>query len=118
MHRCRIIEEPSYLALPTLLREGMAGRFDLILVDGMHLYDYTLVDMFYADLLLRPGGVVVLDDVRHPGVADALKFLNSNYKHWQRVTDTICADTMATFVKLGPDLREWDFHASMGGGGR
>jgi predicted O-methyltransferase YrrM len=113
-HRHRLVEEKSYAALPRLLREvrdGGAPLYDAVFVDGMHLFDYTLVDMFYADLLLRVGGVLLVDDARHRGVAPAVDFVRKNWPHFRYVADTVCADTLATFVKVGHDTREWDHFA-------
>ena len=112
-HRSRLVEEKSFIALPRLLqevREGKAPLFDAIFIDGMHLFDYTLVDLFYADMLLRDGGVLLLDDARHRGVAPALDYVVRNWPHYRLVTDTVCGDTLATLVKLGPDTRAWDAH--------
>jgi len=112
----RVIEEPSYLAMPALLREGGGGDYDLVLVDGMHLFDYTLVDIFYADLLTRVGGVILLDDIRHRGVAPVLDYLKTNYAHWRLGGSTLCTHTMATLVKLAPDTRAWSYHTPFAGG--
>lgn len=111
----RVMEEPSYLALPQLVREGAAGTFDLVFIDGMHLFDFTLIDLFYADLLTKVGGVILVDDIRMPSVAQVVDYVTGNYKHLRLVKDTICADTLATFVKVGSDTRSWDFHRRIGG---
>ncbi len=74
--------------------------------------------MFYADLLTRVGGVILLDDVRHRGVAPVLDYIRTNYPHLRLVEDSVCADTMATFVKVAPDARSWDFHVPFSGGDR
>ena len=119
-HRHRLLEEKSYAALPALLaavRAGVEQPFDAIFVDGMHLFDYTLVDLFFADLLLRDGGVLLLDDVRHRGVAPVYDYVIKNWPHYRLVADTVCADTLATFVKLGADSRSWDAHVPFSGGG-
>lgn len=116
----RVIEEPSYLALPSLLRDvqsGAAAPFDCVLVDGMHLFDYTLVDVFLADLLCRVGGVVLVDDIRHRGVKPLYEYVLSNYAHLQLLPHTLAGDTMAAFHKVGQDARAWDFHAPFNGGG-
>jgi len=55
-----LIPEPDYVALPALLREQR--EFDFIFIDGYHSFDYTMLDFFYADLLLRVGGIVVFHD--------------------------------------------------------
>lgn len=46
--------------LPAL--EAAGRRVDFAFIDGWHTFDYAMVDFFYIDLLLRPGGVLVLDD--------------------------------------------------------
>src|SRR4029450_11609121 len=65
-HRHTLIAEPDYVALPALLRNQQ--QFDFIFIDGYHSFDYTLLDFFYADLLLKVGGVVAFHDSnRGPG---------------------------------------------------
>lgn len=67
---------PSYLALPALVEEG--ARFQLAFIDGRHLFDYLLVDLFFTDLLLDPQGLVVLDDVDRPELERAARFFETN----------------------------------------
>ena len=62
----RLIAERSELALPELLRKG--DRFDLAFIDGLHTADQTMIDFYFVDRLLRPGGIVVFDDVNSPAV--------------------------------------------------
>ena len=76
LDRLRLIEQPSYLALPQLLSAG--ERFDFILIDGWHSYDYAFVDYFYSDLLLRDGGILVIDDWRMPQVHQVTKFIETH----------------------------------------
>ncbi|MGE4291586.1 MAG: class I SAM-dependent methyltransferase [Desulfovibrio sp.] len=38
-------------------------RFDLVFVDGMHLYEFAMRDLLNALNLLRPGGFVVMHDM-------------------------------------------------------
>lgn len=72
----RLIEQPSQLALPRLVAEGVRVRFALI--DGWHTFDHTLVDFFYADQLLESGGVVVFDDVGYPAIHAVVRFVLAN----------------------------------------
>lgn len=71
-----LIEELDYLALPALVREKR--RFDFILIDGYHSFDYTLVDFFFADLLLSPGGSLVFHDSGRLPVHRACQFVLHN----------------------------------------
>jgi len=64
-----VVQKTSYRAFPELYDKILAGeipKFDLVYIDGWHTFDYTLIDFFYADLLLNINGVIVLDDIRHP----------------------------------------------------
>ena len=54
------------------------GAFDLAFVDGNHRFDGVFVDLFYLGRLVRPGGIVFLDDYQLPGVARAASFFTSN----------------------------------------
>lgn len=71
-----LIEDFDYLVLPRLLAEGRS--FDFILIDGWHSFDYTLLDLFYADHLLEVGGVIVLHDTGCPAVWKACRFLETH----------------------------------------
>ena len=74
-----LIEDYDYLALPRLLSEG--GRFDLILIDGWHSFDYTLIDFFYADLLLKPQGVLVFHDTGMASVHKVCRFIETHKRY-------------------------------------
>ncbi len=70
------LAETSEAALPRLLGEGR--RFDLAFVDGNHRFDGVFVDLFYLARLVRPGGVVFLDDYQLPAVERAASFFVTN----------------------------------------
>jgi predicted O-methyltransferase YrrM len=69
-------EQPAHLALPDLVRQGRI--FDLVFIDGMHLFDYVLLDFFYALRLTSVGGFIVLDDINFPAINTALAFILRN----------------------------------------
>ena len=102
------IKLPGHVALPQLLAEITAGtrpKFDFIFIDGFHTFDYTLLDFFYADLLLKVNGVILLDDIRHPGVRDVVRYVESNYDHYVYEKTNPARDTMGTFIKTRDDHR-------------
>ena len=45
---------------------------DVAFIDGGHGFPLPILDWFYAARLLRPGGVVVIDDIQLPSVSDYL----------------------------------------------
>ena len=62
--------------LASVLAEGR--RFDLILVDGGHRFDDVFLDLVYADRLLEPGRVVVIDDLWMPAIRAATSYIERN----------------------------------------
>jgi len=70
--RFRLLMGSSDVRLAELVSNG--AKFDLILIDGGHTYEDAFIDMHYARSLLDEGGVVVLDDVDWPGVANAISW--------------------------------------------
>jgi predicted O-methyltransferase YrrM len=107
----QLYKEKDYIALPKLLSERSAGSFDMVFIDGMHLFDYTLLDMFYAILLCRIGGVIIVDDILHDAPAKCIKYFDTNYKFLKRVQNIPCK-TVATYIKISDDMRSWDFHVN------
>jgi len=104
----KLIKKKSYEALPELLEEG--EKYDFIFIDGWHTFDYTLLDFFYSDLLLKKGGVIVVDDVLHRGVAKFIRYILSNYTHYKMIKMEKMPSTMMAFEKKEEDGREWNFH--------
>jgi predicted O-methyltransferase YrrM len=68
--------QPSYLALPQL--EAKGTKIDFAFIDGWHTFDYTLIDFFYIDKMLRVGGVVAIDDSHWPAVRKVCQYILTN----------------------------------------
>jgi predicted O-methyltransferase YrrM len=68
--------EGSETALPRFLSEGR--NFDLAFVDGNHRFDGVFVDLVYLGRLVRPGGVVFVDDYQLPSTRRAVSFFTTN----------------------------------------
>lgn len=105
--RHTLIEKKSYVALPELLDNNYSS-FDFIFIDGWHTFDYTLVDFFYSNLLLKIGGIIMIDDALHNGVADCIKYLNKNYTFYKKI-DSI--RSVGVYKKIREDDRTWNFHS-------
>jgi len=69
----------SELYLPSLLQKKrrIGRQFDFIFIDGDHAMDYCMVDFFYSDKIIRPGGIIVLDDFHFPSVKKVVDYINT-----------------------------------------
>jgi predicted O-methyltransferase YrrM len=73
---CSLVEERSQLALPRLAAEGFVA--DAAFVDGSHIFHNVFVDLFFLRELVRPGGLMILDDCDHLSVATAVRYFEVN----------------------------------------
>lgn len=100
----QLIAEYDYLALPQLVDAG--ERFACILVDGFHSFDLTLLDLFYADLLLEKDGLLLCHDSSSPAVYKALRWLETN-KPYARLSPMLYTAEWSPLQKIAYRL----FHA-------
>jgi predicted O-methyltransferase YrrM len=71
-----VIEEESQLALPRLVAEGR--EFDFAFVDGDHRFEGVFLDLYFMTRLVRPGGLVVVDDMWMPAIRTAVAYVERN----------------------------------------
>lgn len=71
----QLMEMPSEFALPQLVQENQ--KFDFAFIDGWHTFDHTLIDFFYINRLLQPGGILVVDDVQLPAVKKVMRMIHT-----------------------------------------
>jgi predicted O-methyltransferase YrrM len=71
-----VIEEESQLALPRLVAESR--EFDFAFVDGDHRFEGVFLDLYFMTRLVRPGGLVVVDDMWMPAVRTAVAYVERN----------------------------------------
>jgi predicted O-methyltransferase YrrM len=81
-------EESSHRVLPRLEAAGL--NVDLAFIDGSHLFDLTLLEFFYIDRMLRPEGLIILDDISLPAVAKVVRFAVTNRSY---VEESAAPDT-------------------------
>lgn len=79
-----LLEGPTHLMAPKLIEEGI--QIDLAFIDGFHTFDYSLVDFFFIDKLLRPGKHLVIHDIQFPSKKKLLKFILSHRRY--RIVET------------------------------
>lgn len=77
---CTLVPERSQVALPRLLTDGVVA--DAAFVDGSHTFHNVFVDLYFLRELVRPGGLIVLDDCQWPSVATAVRYFEIN-TGWQ-----------------------------------
>ena len=71
-----VIEEESQLALPRLVSEGRT--FDLAFVDGDHRFEAALIDLYFMTRLVRPQGLIVMDDTWMPSIRTVVAYAERN----------------------------------------
>jgi predicted O-methyltransferase YrrM len=87
----RLISQPSSLALPQLVAEGLVA--DAAFVDGSHRFHEVFVDLYFLRKIVRPGGVVVLDDHHWPSVRTAAHYFEVNLG-WRAVPGAVDGGTI------------------------
>jgi predicted O-methyltransferase YrrM len=102
--------EESQIVLPRFLTEERT--FDLAFVDGNHRFDGVFLDLVYLGRLVRPGGIVFLDDYQLPAVARAAAFCVTNLG-WTP-EEVSAADDLHQWAVLRtpevPDTRPFDYY--------
>jgi predicted O-methyltransferase YrrM len=87
----RLLLQPSSLALPRLVAEGLVA--DAAFVDGSHRFHEVFVDLYFLRKLVRPGGLVVLDDHQWPSVGTAARYFERNLG-WEVVPGAFDGDRL------------------------
>ena len=67
--------------LPSLQLENV----DLYLVDGGHGFPHPVIDWYYGALLMRDGGIVIIDDIQLRSVRDYLVVFLEKDPRWVRL---------------------------------
>jgi predicted O-methyltransferase YrrM len=92
-----LLVDPSSVVLPRLVAEGVVA--DAAFVDGSHRYHEVFVDLYFLRKIVRPGGLVVLDDDWTPSVRTAVRYYERNLG-WTVVADAFAG---ATLTAVGRD---------------
>lgn len=75
-HIATLVIERSQLTLPRLIAEKLVA--DAAFVDGSHIFHNVFVDLCFLREIVRPGGLIVLDDCDWPSVASAVRYFELN----------------------------------------
>ncbi|MFF8285106.1 class I SAM-dependent methyltransferase [Streptomyces albus] len=71
-----LVTEPSQRCLARLAGAGFTA--DAAFVDGSHHFHNVFVDLHFLGEIVRPGGIVLLDDVWWPSVGSAVAYFETN----------------------------------------
>ncbi|RSM47200.1 class I SAM-dependent methyltransferase [Actinoplanes sp. ATCC 53533] len=85
-----LLTEWSSIALPQLVTAGLV--VDAAFVDGSHRFHEVFVDLYFLRKLVRPGGLVVLDDTGWPSVGTAVRYYERNLG-WAAIPDAFAGGT-------------------------
>jgi predicted O-methyltransferase YrrM len=99
----QFLEETSATALARLAHEGR--RFEVIFIDGSHLFDDVMLDFTLGALLCPPDGHIILDDTSMPAIQRAVSFVRTNRLDFVEVPTP--APNTAVFRRIGRDTRPW-----------
>lgn len=89
----RLLRAPSSIALPQLVTEGLIA--DAGFVDGSHRFHEVFVDLYFLRHIVRPGGLIVVDDHWTPSVRTAVRYYERNLG-WTALPDAFASGTMTT----------------------
>jgi predicted O-methyltransferase YrrM len=85
--------------------------YDFVLIDGNHEFEYALFDLMCTARLMRPGGLVVLDNIEQPGPRLATKLFLDHHPEWRDVAGVVGRiDPQAPFVMPPPSFPETKFY--------
>jgi predicted O-methyltransferase YrrM len=102
-----IHEQDSKIGLAKLVEQNR--RFDLAFVDGDHRFESVFIDLVFFNQLVRPGGIVIVDDLYLPAVDRASRFATTNLGWTSEQTEIGEEGRMAVFrLPSIPRMREWD----------
>jgi predicted O-methyltransferase YrrM len=88
--RAELVTDWSSVALPRLLAAGLVA--DAAFVDGSHRFHEVFLDLYYLRKIVRPGGLIILDDDCVPPVRAAVRYFEENLG-WRPVPAAFAAGT-------------------------
>ena len=79
----------------------------MIFINGWNTFDYTVVNIFFADKLLKIGGIIIIDNFLYKGTNTYIIHMISSWSHYKKIDSPT---SFAAFEKIGEDKRELEFH--------
>jgi predicted O-methyltransferase YrrM len=121
-----IREDFSSSVLPQLIIEDKT--FDLIYIDGSHIFENVFIDFYYSNLLLSQQGLLLFDDSYDPHIQKVINFIDKNFSQtyekinsfylrlnqsgFEKVKHTLAVklkkNQLTIYRKIGETERAWD----------
>jgi hypothetical protein len=118
-------EDYSCYVLPELIKAG--AKFNIVYIDGSHLFEDVFTDFYYVARLLEDGGIMLFDDSANPHIRKVLRFLRRNltsslpefdlspYRPSSRtdifaypIARALGRTQLRAFRRVASPIREWD----------
>jgi len=80
-------------------------QFEVIFIDGGHLFDEALLDFTLSAVVCPDGGHIVLDDTWMPSSRRVTDFIRTNRQDFTAVRSPV--ENIAIFRRKGTDSRDW-----------
>src|SRR5262249_23437360 len=68
---------------------GRGVLYDMVLIDGSHELEYAMFDLMCAARIMRPGGLVVLDNIDQAGPQFATRLFLKDHPQWRDVAGVV-----------------------------
>jgi predicted O-methyltransferase YrrM len=107
----RLFKERSEFVLPRLLNQA-PGSMDLVFIDGLHSFDQVALDFYYANRLLKVGGLIVFDDCSFFSISKVISYVLNfpAYEFHSQVRETSKRKMLLRFcLKLIPEFLYTNF---------
>jgi len=94
----------------TVFSHPLEQDADLILIDGPHGYPFPELEYYAFYKRLRPGGILIIDDIHIPTIYNLYKFLSQDdsfYSHGRTATTAFFQRSNAPAFDMEGD--EWEF---------
>lgn len=119
----KFYEDYSAFVLPSLVKSK--NKYDLIYVDGSHLFEDVFIDLYYASRLLNMDGFLLFDDSRDPHIRKVISFIRKNFQgifkemDYSKIDDpkksavkrwgnTFGIRQLTGFIKVNEPARTWN----------
>jgi predicted O-methyltransferase YrrM len=100
----KLHEENSIIAIPKLKK-----KYDIAFIDGSHDEKIVILDIINCDNKLIINGLMIIDDVLHKGVKNAIFRFIKEYKNYKRISISNSYDFIEEKILYNPKSEKKSF---------